>query len=77
MAFEAALGMERLCTIKEIAEKSDLSATTVHRALKGSVHRALKGSLRVRPSTRQLVVATLCQLNEEKIARAAGVRGGR
>ena len=69
MAFEAALGMERLCTIKEIAEKSDLSATTVHRAL--------KGSLCVRPSTRQLVVATLCQLEEEKIARAAGVRGGR
>jgi DNA-binding LacI/PurR family transcriptional regulator len=63
MAFETALGAERLCTIREIADKSGLGAGTVHRALKGgkSVHR----------DTCRLVIDTMRQLNEEKIMRAA------
>ncbi|TIT22175.1 MAG: LacI family DNA-binding transcriptional regulator [Mesorhizobium sp.] len=68
MAFEAALGMERLCTIREIAEKAELGAATVHRAL--------KNSREVRPETRRLVLDTVCRLNEEKIARAARFVGG-
>ncbi|MER8429783.1 hypothetical protein [Mesorhizobium caraganae] len=62
MAFEAALGMERLCTIRKIAQKAELGAATVHRALKNS---------EVHPETRRLVLDTVCLLNEEKIARAA------
>lgn len=68
MAFEAALGMERLCTIREIAEKAELGTATVHRAL--------KNSREVRPETRRLVLDTVCRLNEEKIARAARFVGG-
>jgi hypothetical protein len=63
MAYEVGLGSERLCTIKEIAERSALGA--------GTVHRALKGEKRVSPETRRLVVDTVRLLNEEKIARAA------
>jgi DNA-binding LacI/PurR family transcriptional regulator len=63
MAFEAALGVERLCTIREIADKAELGAATVHRAL--------KGSREVHPDTRRLVLDIVCRLNEEKIARAA------
>ena len=63
MTFEAALGMERLCTIREIAQKAELGAATVHRAL--------KNSREVRAETRRLVLETVCLLNEEKIARAA------
>ena len=62
MAYEVGLGSERLCTIKEIAQKAELGAGTVHRALKG-------GGL-VSPRTRRLVLETVCLLNEEKIARA-------
>ncbi|MER8886264.1 LacI family DNA-binding transcriptional regulator [Mesorhizobium sp. M0482] len=68
MAFEAALGMERLCTIREIAEKAELGAATVHRAL--------KNSREISPETRRLVLDTVCRLNEEKIARAARSVGG-
>ncbi|MEQ1954128.1 hypothetical protein [Mesorhizobium sp. CN2-181] len=68
MAFETALGAERLCTIKEIAAKCGLGAGTVHRALKGgkSVHR----------DTYPLVLETTRQLNEDKIMRAARLAGG-
>ncbi|MBZ9675772.1 LacI family DNA-binding transcriptional regulator [Mesorhizobium sp. ES1-1] len=63
MAFEEALGVERLCTIREIADHAKLGAATVHRAL--------KNSREIRPETRRLVLDTVCRLNEEKIARAA------
>jgi hypothetical protein len=63
MPYEVDLGFERLCTIKEIAEKAALGA--------GTVHRALKGNRLVSPQTRRLVVDTVRHLNEEKIARAA------
>ncbi|MER8638846.1 LacI family DNA-binding transcriptional regulator [Mesorhizobium sp. M1365] len=68
MAFEAALGIERLCTIREIAEKAELGTATVHRAL--------KNSREIRPETRRLVLDTVCRLNEGKIARAARFVGG-
>lgn len=68
MAFEIALGKERLCTIREIADEAELGAATVHRAL--------KGSREVHPETRRLVLETVCRLNEEKIARAARLVGG-
>ena len=63
MAFEIALGLERLCTIREIAERSSLGA--------GTVHRALKGARLVSADTRRLVLDTVRLLNEEKIAAAA------
>jgi DNA-binding LacI/PurR family transcriptional regulator len=63
MTYEIALGSERLCTIKEIAEKAQLGT--------GTVHRALKGGRLVSAETRALVLDTVRLLNEEKIARAA------
>lgn len=63
MTYEPALAAERLCTIREIAERASLGV--------GSVHRALNGSALVSQSTRRLVLDTVRQLNEEKIARAA------
>ncbi|MEQ1944453.1 hypothetical protein ABMA32_18715 [Mesorhizobium sp. VNQ89] len=63
MTYEPALAAERLCTIREIAERASLGV--------GSVHRALNGSDLVSPATRRLVIDTVRQLNEEKIARAA------
>ena len=63
MAFEIALGSERLCTIREIAERSSLGV--------GTVHRALKGGRLVSADTRRLVLDTVRLLNEEKIAGAA------
>ena len=63
MPYEVGLGSERLCTIREIAERSTLGAGTIHRALKG-------GGL-VSAETRRIVLDTVRQLNEEKIARAA------
>ncbi len=63
MTYEPALAGERLCTIREIAERASLGV--------GSVHRALNGGDLVSPATRRLVIDTVRQLNEEKIARAA------
>ena len=63
MAFEIALGSERLCTIREIAGRCSLGA--------GTVHRALKGARLVSADTRRLVLDTVRLLNEEKIAGAA------
>ena len=63
MAYEVGLGSERLCTIKEIADRAVLGA--------GTVHRALKGGRLVSRETRRLVLDTVLLLNEEKIARAA------
>ena len=63
MAYEVGLGSKRLCTIKEIADKAELGA--------GTVHRALKGGRLVSAETRRLVLETVRLLNEEKIARAA------
>jgi DNA-binding LacI/PurR family transcriptional regulator len=63
MAYEIGLGSERLCTIKEIADRAALGA--------GTVHRALKGGRLVSGETRRLVLDTVRLLNEEKIARAA------
>lgn len=63
MTYEVGLGSERLCTIKEIAERAALGA--------GTVHRALKGGRLVSAETRRLVLETVRLLNEEKIARAA------
>ena len=63
MAYEVGLGSERLCTIKEIADRAALGA--------GTVHRALKGGRLVSAETRALVLDTVRLLNEEKIARAA------
>ena len=68
MAFEAALGLERLCNIREIAQKAELGAATVQRAL--------QNRREVRAETRRLVLETVCLLNEEKIARAARFIGG-
>ncbi|RLP26989.1 LacI family DNA-binding transcriptional regulator [Mesorhizobium sp. YM1C-6-2] len=63
MTYEVGLGSERLCTIKEIADRAALGA--------GTVHRALKGGRLVSIETRRLVLDTVRLLNEEKIARAA------
>ena len=63
MTYEIGLGSERLCTIKEIADRAVLGA--------GTVHRALKGGRLVSIETRRLVLDTVRLLNEEKIARAA------
>jgi DNA-binding LacI/PurR family transcriptional regulator len=63
MTYEVGLGSERLCTIKEIADRAALGA--------GTVHRALKGGRLVGVETRRLVLDTVRLLNEEKIARAA------
>jgi predicted transcriptional regulator len=63
MTYEIGLGSERLCTIKEIADRSALGA--------GTVHRALKGGRLVSIETRRRVLETVRLLNEEKIARAA------
>ena len=63
MAFEIALGSERLCTIREIAGRCSLGV--------GTVHRALKGARLVSADTRRLVLDTVRLLNEEKIAAAA------
>lgn len=63
MTYEVGLGSERLCTIKEIAQRSGLGA--------GTVHRALKGDRLVSPAARRLVLDTVRILNEEKIVRAA------
>ena len=63
MTYEVGLGSERLCTIKEIADRAALGA--------GTVHRALKGGRLVSADTRRLVLDTVRLLNEEKIAAAA------
>lgn len=63
MTYEVGLGSERLCTIKEIADRAALGT--------GTVHRALKGRRLVSERTRRLVLDTVRRLNEEKIARAA------
>ena len=63
MTFEAALGVEQLCTICQIAQRAELGAATPHRAR--------KNSRQVHPETRRLVLDTVCLLNEAKIARAA------
>ena len=68
MAYEVGLGSERLCTIKEIAERSALGS--------GTVHRALKGGRLVSAETRALVLETVRLLNEERIARAARLEHG-
>ena len=62
MTYEVGLGSERLCTIKEIADRAALGT--------GTVHRALKGRRLVSERTRRLVLDTVRRLNEEKIARA-------
>jgi DNA-binding LacI/PurR family transcriptional regulator len=68
MAYEIGLGSERLCTIKEIADRAALGA--------GTVHRALKGGRLVSAETRALVLETVRLLNEERIARAARLEHG-
>ena len=60
--FERHLGIERLGTIREIAELTKLGEGTVHRALKG------RGSVSL--ATRERVIAAVCQINARKIQLA-------
>jgi DNA-binding LacI/PurR family transcriptional regulator len=62
--FEPVLGMERLGTIKEIASRTGMAES--------HVHRALKGQSGVSSTTRQLVIAAVLSINAEKIERAGG-----
>lgn len=62
MAYEPAIGMERLCTIKEIAQAADVGVATVFRVVKGQ-----PGATN---DTTARVIATIEQINRQKIARA-------
>lgn len=62
MAYESALGFERLGTIKEIAEVAGVGVATVHRVLKGQP--------KVSPMASRTVLGAIRQVNEQKISRA-------
>ena len=65
--YEKALGIERLGTIKEIAELVGVAESTVHRALKGN---------HVSDETRARVISAVWEINAKKIRLVEG-RGGR
>jgi DNA-binding LacI/PurR family transcriptional regulator len=62
MAYEPALGIERLATVKEIAEAASVGVATVHRVLKGQPKVSL--------STSRTVLEAIHRINERKISRA-------
>ena len=64
--FEQALGIERLGTIKEIAERTGVAES--------QVHRALKGKDRVSAVTRDRVIEAVRMINAEKVERAGVTR---
>jgi len=64
--FEPALGIERLGTIKEIAQLVGVAESTVHRALKGTS---------VSDETRTRVISAVREINQRKI-RLVDERGG-
>lgn len=61
--FEPALGMERLGTIKEIANLVGIAESTVHRALKGT---------NVSDETRTRVISAVREINQRKIRLVEG-----
>lgn len=65
--YEKALGIERLGTIKEIAELVGVAESTVHRALKGND---------VSDETRARVISAVWEINAKKIRLVEG-RGRR
>ncbi|HEV2900230.1 MAG TPA: helix-turn-helix domain-containing protein [Pseudaminobacter sp.] len=67
MAYEPAIGIERLGTVKEIAEAASVGVATVHRVLKGQP--------KVSPSTSRTVLAAIRKINERKISLARGSHG--
>ena len=62
MAYEPALGIERLGTVKEIANAAGVGVATVHRVLKGQP--------KVSSSTSRAVLEAVKRINERKISRA-------
>lgn len=62
MAYEPAIGVERLGTIKEIAEVASVGVATVHRVL--------KGQQKVSLSTSRTVLEAVRRINEQKIRLA-------
>jgi DNA-binding LacI/PurR family transcriptional regulator len=68
MAYEPAIGIERLGTVKEIAEAASVGVATVHRVLKGQP--------KVSSSTSRTVMDAIRRINERKINLArVGDRG--
>ncbi|WP_353645236.1 LacI family DNA-binding transcriptional regulator [Mesorhizobium sp. WSM2239] len=68
MAYEPAIGLERLGTVKEIAEAASVGVATVHRVLKGQP--------KVSSSTSRTVMDAIRKINERKINLArVGDRG--
>lgn len=65
--FEPALGIERLGTIKEIAELVGVAESTVHRALKGT---------NVSHVTRARVISAVWEINARKIRLVEGPKDG-
>lgn len=61
--FEPALGIERLGTIKEIAQLVGVAESTVHRALKGAL---------VSDETRARVISAVWEINARKIRLVDG-----
>jgi DNA-binding LacI/PurR family transcriptional regulator len=62
MAYEPAIRIERLGTIKEIAEVASVGVATVHRVLKGQP--------KVASSTTRMVLEAVRRINEQKIRLA-------
>jgi DNA-binding LacI/PurR family transcriptional regulator len=62
MAYEPAIGIERLGTVKEIAEAASVGVATVHRVLKGQP--------KVSSSTSRTVLDAIRKINERKISLA-------
>ncbi|WP_419697248.1 helix-turn-helix domain-containing protein (plasmid) [Mesorhizobium muleiense] len=62
MAYEPAIGIERLGTVKEIAEAASVGVATVHRVLKGQP--------KVSSSTSRAVLDAIRKINERKISLA-------
>jgi DNA-binding LacI/PurR family transcriptional regulator len=65
--FEPALGIERLGTIKEIAQLIGVAESTVHRALKGT---------NVSDITRARVISAVWEINAREIKLVEGQRDG-
>lgn len=64
--FEPSLGIERLGTIKEIAQLVGVAESTVHRALKGN---------NVSDETRTRVISAVREINQRKIRLVDGRKG--
>ncbi|WP_287395766.1 LacI family DNA-binding transcriptional regulator [Mesorhizobium sp.] len=62
MAYEPAIGIERLGTVKEIAEAASVGVATVHRVLNGQP--------KVSSSTSRAVLDAIRKINERKISLA-------